>query len=96
LEGSAIPDEVLEISAVPKNMTHILVVQALGVEDVVQCLFSWGAPRARETGGPAAWTSSRGLSSQRLLVCCFASRRGADGASFIPPMRSWARSSAVM
>jgi hypothetical protein len=25
-----------------------------------------GAPRAREAGGPAAWTSSRGLFSQRI------------------------------
>jgi hypothetical protein len=44
-----------------------------------------GAPRARETGGPAAWTSSRGLFSQRLSVCWFTSRRGADGVGFAPP-----------
>jgi hypothetical protein len=35
LEGSAIPNGVLEISAVPKSMTHILVVRALGIEDVI-------------------------------------------------------------
>jgi hypothetical protein len=64
LEGSAIPDGVLEVSAVLEGMTHILVVRALGVEDVVQRSFaSAGAPRARETGCPAAWTSSTGLFS---------------------------------
>jgi hypothetical protein len=56
----------------------------------------WGAPWARATGGPAAWTSSRGLFSQRLSGCWFALRRGAVGAGFVPPMRSWARSSMVM
>jgi hypothetical protein len=49
-----------------------------------------GAPRARATGGPAAWTSSRGLFSQRLSSCWFASRLNAGGAGFVPPMRSWA------
>jgi hypothetical protein len=48
----------------------------------------WGAPRAREAGGLAAWTSSRGLFSQCLSGCWFASRRGVGGASFAPPMRS--------
>jgi hypothetical protein len=33
-------------------------------------------------GGPAAWTSSRGLFSQRLSGCWFAPRRGAGGAGF--------------
>jgi hypothetical protein len=40
LEGSTIPDRVLEVSAVSEGMTHILVVRALGVEDVVQSLFA--------------------------------------------------------
>jgi hypothetical protein len=97
LEGSAIPGGVLEVSEVLEGMTHILVVRALGVEDVIQCSFaSTGCPRARETGGLAAWTSSRGLYSQRLSGCWFVSRRGADGAGFVPQMRSWARSSVVM
>jgi hypothetical protein len=39
-----------------------------------------GPPRAREAGGPEACTSSRGLFSQRLSGCWFASRRGAAGA----------------
>jgi hypothetical protein len=36
-----------------------------------------GPPRAREAGGSTACTSSRGLFSQRLSGCWFASRRGA-------------------
>jgi hypothetical protein len=55
-----------------------------------------GPPWVREAGGPAAWTSSRGLFSQRLSGCWFVSRHGAVGAGFVPPMRSRARSSAVM
>jgi hypothetical protein len=55
LEGSAVPDGVLEVSAVPKGVAHILVVRALGVEDVVQRVFastrsSLGA-RGRWSGG---------------------------------------------
>jgi hypothetical protein len=47
-----------------------------------------GPPQAREVGGPAAWTSSRGLFSQRLLGCWFMSRRGATDVGFVPLMRS--------
>jgi hypothetical protein len=36
LEGSAVSDEVLEVPAVPQGVAHVLVVRALGVEDVVQ------------------------------------------------------------
>ena len=36
MERSAVPDGVLEVSAVPKGVAHVLVVRALGVEDVVQ------------------------------------------------------------
>jgi hypothetical protein len=36
LEGSAVPDGVLEVPAVAKSVAHVLVVRALGVEDVVQ------------------------------------------------------------
>jgi hypothetical protein len=54
LEGSTIPNGVLEISAVPKSMTHILVVRALGVEDVIQCSFaSAGCPSGTRDG----WSS---------------------------------------
>jgi hypothetical protein len=47
-----------------------------------------GPPRAREAGGLAVWTSSRGLFSQRLSGCWFVSRHGAAGVGFVPPMRS--------
>jgi hypothetical protein len=40
LEGSAVPDGVLEVSAVLKGVAHVLVVRALGVEDVVQRAFT--------------------------------------------------------
>jgi hypothetical protein len=87
LEGSAVSDGVLEVPAVPKGVAHVLVVRALGVEDVVQrALASARSSRAREAGGPAACTSSRGLFSQRLSGCWFASRRGAAGVGFAPPM----------
>jgi hypothetical protein len=36
LEGSAVPDGMLEVPVVPKSVAHVLVVWALGVEDVVQ------------------------------------------------------------
>jgi hypothetical protein len=35
LEGSAVPHRMLEVSAVPEGVTHVFVVRALGVEDVV-------------------------------------------------------------
>jgi hypothetical protein len=35
LEGTTVPHRVLEVSAVPKGVAHVLVVRALGVEDVV-------------------------------------------------------------
>jgi hypothetical protein len=55
LEVSAVPDGVLEVSAVPKGVAHVLVVRALGVEDVVQCAFastrSSSGARGRWFGG---------------------------------------------
>jgi hypothetical protein len=40
LEGSVVPDGVLEISAVPEGVAHVLMVRTLGIEDVVQCTFA--------------------------------------------------------
>jgi hypothetical protein len=40
LEGSVVPHGVLEVSAVPEGVVHVLVVRALGVEDVVQRTFA--------------------------------------------------------
>ena len=64
MEGSAIPDGVLEVSAVPKGTTHILVVWALGVEDVIQCLFaSVGCPSGTRDG----WSSGMDFFARPLL-----------------------------
>jgi hypothetical protein len=35
LEGLAIPNRVLEVSAVLEGVAHVLVVWALGIEDVI-------------------------------------------------------------
>jgi hypothetical protein len=55
LEGSTVSDGVLEVSAVPKGVAHVLVVRALGVENVVQCTFasasSSSGARGRWSGG---------------------------------------------
>jgi hypothetical protein len=65
LEGSTIPNGVLEISAVPKSMTHILVVRALGVEDVIQCSFaSAGCPSGTRDG----WSSGMDFFAGPLLL----------------------------
>ena len=55
MEGSVVPDEVLEVSAVLKGVAHVLVVRALSVKDVVQRVFtstrSSSGARGRWSGG---------------------------------------------
>jgi hypothetical protein len=64
LEGSAIFDGVLEISAVLEGVTHIFVVRALGVENVVQCSFaSTGCPLGMRGG----WSSGMDFFTRPLL-----------------------------
>jgi hypothetical protein len=64
LEGSAIPDGVLEISAVPQGVAHILVIRALGIEDVVQCPLA----SAKCTSGMRdGWPSGVDLFTRPLL-----------------------------
>jgi hypothetical protein len=64
LEGSAIPDGVLEVSAVPEGVMHILVVWALGVEDVIQRSFtSAGCPSSTRDG----WSSGMDFFTRPLL-----------------------------
>jgi hypothetical protein len=50
-----VSDGVLEVSAVPKGVAHVLVVRALGIEDVVQRAFasagSSSGARGRWSGG---------------------------------------------
>jgi hypothetical protein len=56
---------VLEVSAVLEGMTHILVVRALGVEDVVQCSFtSAGCPSSMRDG----WSSGMDFFARPLLL----------------------------
>jgi hypothetical protein len=51
LEGSAVPNGVLEISVVPEGVAHVLVVRTLGVKDVIQCPFaSAGCPSGMRDG----------------------------------------------
>jgi hypothetical protein len=51
LKGSVIPHGVLEVSAVPKGVVHVLVVRALGVEDVVQRAFASARSSSGARGG---------------------------------------------
>jgi hypothetical protein len=86
LEGSAVSDGVLEVPAVPQGVAHVLVVRALGVEDVVQRALasarSSPGTRGRWSGGVHLFARSFLLAFVGLLV------RGAAGVGFAPPMRS--------
>jgi hypothetical protein len=54
----------LEVSAVPQGVAHILVVRTLGIEDVVQCLLaSAGCPSGMRDG----WSSGVDLFTWPLL-----------------------------
>jgi hypothetical protein len=64
LERSAIPDEMLEVSTDPQGVAHILVIRALGIEDVVQCpLASAGCTSGTRDG----WSSGVNLFTRPLL-----------------------------
>jgi hypothetical protein len=51
LEGSDVPHRMLEVSTVLKGVAHVLVVLALGVEDVVQCAFASARSSSGTRGG---------------------------------------------
>jgi hypothetical protein len=79
LEGSAVPHGMLEVSAVPEGVAHVLVVRALGVEDVVQRAFasarSSSGARGGRSGGVDLFTRPLLPAFVRLLVrvtsrCC--------------------------
>jgi hypothetical protein len=54
----------LEISTVPQGVAHILVIRALGIEDVIQCpLASTGCPSCTSDG----WSSGMDLLTRSLL-----------------------------
>jgi hypothetical protein len=55
---------VLEVPAVSQGVAHVLVIQALGIEDVVQCpLASTGCPSGTSDG----WSGSMDLLTRPLL-----------------------------
>jgi hypothetical protein len=64
LEGSVVPNRVLEVSAVPKGVAHVLVVRALSVEDVVQCTF---ASARSSSGARGRWSDGMHLFARPLL-----------------------------
>jgi hypothetical protein len=51
LEGSAVPHGMLEVSAVPEGVAHVLVGRPLGIEDVVQCAFAFARSSSTARGG---------------------------------------------
>jgi hypothetical protein len=64
LERSAITDTTLEVSAVTQGVVHVLVIRALGIKDVVQCLLaSAGCTSSMRDG----WSSSVDLFMRPLL-----------------------------
>jgi hypothetical protein len=67
LEGSAVPDRVLEVPAVPKSVAHVFVVRALGVEDVVQRALA----SARSSPGARGWWSGGVYFFARSLLPAF-------------------------
>jgi hypothetical protein len=64
LEGSVVPNGVLEVSAIPKGVAHALVVRALGVEDVVQCTF---ASARCSSGARGGWSDGVDFFARPLL-----------------------------
>jgi hypothetical protein len=68
-----VSDGVLEVSTVPKGVAHVLVVRALGVEDVVQCAFastrSSPGTRGRWSGGVHLFARPLLPAFVGLLVC---------------------------
>jgi hypothetical protein len=64
LEGLAVPDGVLEVSTVPEGVAHVLMVQTLGVEDVVQCTF---ASVGCSSGARGGWSGDVDFFARPLL-----------------------------
>jgi hypothetical protein len=64
LEGSVVPHGVLEVSAVLKGVAHVLVVRALGVEDVIQHTF---ASVRSSSGARGGWSGGVDFFTRPLL-----------------------------
>jgi hypothetical protein len=83
LEGSAVPNGVLEVSAVPKGVAHVLVVRALGAEDVIQRAFASPGARGGWSGGVNFFARPLLPAFVGLLVritswCCWRRLRSSD------------------
>jgi hypothetical protein len=59
-----VSDGVLEVPTVPQGVTHVLVVRALGVEDVIQRPF---ASAGRTSGSSDGWSGGMYLLTRPLL-----------------------------
>jgi hypothetical protein len=59
-----VPNGVLEVPAVPKGVAHVLVVWALGVEDVVQRAF---ASMRSSSGARGGWSGGVNFFARPLL-----------------------------
>jgi hypothetical protein len=59
-----VSDGVLEVSAIPKGVAHVLVIRALGVEDVVQRAF---APTRSSQGARGGWSGGVNFFARPLL-----------------------------
>jgi hypothetical protein len=64
LEGSAVPHGMLEVSAVLEGVAHVLMIQALGVEDVVQRTF---ASARSSSGARGGWSGGVDFFTRPLL-----------------------------
>jgi hypothetical protein len=64
LEGPVVPHGVLEVSEVPEGVAHVLVVRALGVEDVVQRVFASVRSSSSARGG---WSGGMDFFTRPLL-----------------------------
>jgi hypothetical protein len=64
MEGSAVPNRVLKVPAVLEGVAHVLVVQALGVEDVVQCTL---ASLRCSSGARGGWSGGVNFFTRPLL-----------------------------
>jgi hypothetical protein len=62
------PDEVFEVSAVPKGVAHVLVIRTLGVEDFIQCPHS--SVRC-PTGSSGRWPDSVHLLTRPFFPVLF-------------------------
>ena len=63
MEGSVVPHGMLEVSAVPEGVAHVLMVWALGVEDVVQRAF---ASVRSSSGARGGWSGGMDLFTRPL------------------------------